>query len=103
MGTTLQSSKKRTTPLEEANRRVRMLENELNQLKLATEALWEIVRDGRGYNNDVLTNRMNELRFAQPIHKQGASNDAMTTCSECGHPVPLKRPNCVYCGAKVAA
>lgn len=103
MGTTIQNSRKRSTPLQEANRRIHMLENELNNLKLATEALWEVVRDGRGYSDDVLTNRMNDLRFSKPIHKQGASNDGMTTCGECEHPVSSKRPTCVYCGAKVAA
>ena len=82
---------------DDTRQHVQMLESELNQLKLVTEALWEIVREDGKHIEAHLIRKMQriedgETRWIAP-EGPGAGD-----CRGCGRALPANQVNCVYCG-----
>lgn len=65
---------------------------------LATQALWEIVRDQFGLSDDVLLRKMFEVDLRDGA-LDGRMSPGLTNCPSCHRGNKVTRHVCIYCGA----
>jgi hypothetical protein len=77
---------------------VKSLSRRVERQSLASQALWELLRDHTDFEEEHILEKMQEidLRDGQIDGKIG---HAPLTCSKCGRPGNSSRTVCVYCGA----
>lgn len=75
---------------------------ELEELKLACQAMWELLRDHLGFTDEHLKAKMLEIdaRDGTVDAKIGAE---LVPCPHCGQQASTSKPNCVYCGHRVVS
>jgi len=76
---------------------VKSLSRKVERLSLASQALWELLRDHTDFEEEHILEKMQEidLRDGQADGKIG---HAPLNCSKCGRPGNSSRTVCVYCG-----
>ena len=76
---------------------VKMLSHKVERLSLASQALWELLRDNTDFSDETILNKMQEidLRDGQADGKIG---HAPVTCPQCGREGNSVRVECLYCG-----
>lgn len=79
----------------------RNLEDELNRLKVITEAMWEIIREDGGHTETQLLRRMHQIEASDGALDDRKQLPKMTTCPQCGHTVTTRSSSCLYCGQEV--
>jgi len=83
-------------------RHLRELEERVHRMALASQALWELLREETGLTDEQVRDRVAELqerrrtvdgRFAEPA----------VECARCSRPTRRSRGACLYCGAPLPA
>ena len=83
-----------------AEDRIRELEFTLHRMALASQAMWELVRETTGITEAQLLARMTEIDLRDG-QKDGRMSPQVLTCPQCQRPVSSKIPRCMYCGTDV--
>jgi hypothetical protein len=79
---------------------VAQLERRVNRLALATQAMWELLRERSTVTDKELADKILEvdLRDGQT---DGRMAPTFLECPNCHKPTNSRRPTCVYCGVEV--
>ena len=80
---------------------IHLLESEVERLLMITEALWTILQERFGYDDQELIKRivMIDMRDGKLDGKVAA--DAPKSCPKCNRILFKHRPRCLYCGEPV--
>jgi hypothetical protein len=73
---------------------------ELEELTLACQAMWELLRDRLGVTGEELKAKMLEIDARDGV-VDGKIGAEITGCPNCGQKVTTNKPNCIYCGHRV--
>ena len=75
---------------------------DIERLLMITEALWTIVKEERGLDDDQLLRRIIEIDMRDEKYDgKVASRGGARTCPSCDRPVSKRRPVCLYCGKQL--
>jgi hypothetical protein len=80
-----------------ARTEVAELSAEVDRLFMITQALWEIVKTERGYDDATLRNTV--TAFQQSARTRKAGGAEVPPCAACGRPASRRHDRCIYCGA----
>ena len=80
---------------------VRVLEQQVGRLALATNAMAEILRDHLGISADVIEAKIREIDMRDG-KLDGTFRLPAKTCKECGRVSGPMSATCLYCGAPLA-
>lgn len=80
--------------------RVRALETQVNNMALACQAMWELLRTRVSITEQELLAKMNEVDLRDGA-KDGRMTPVLTNCPACGKPSNSKNSSCMYCGAAI--
>lgn len=69
----------------------------VEQLSLAMEAMWSLMKDRLGLDDEDLLQRMDELDMRDGV-RDGKLKPAVLTCLGCGRKINTKTRKCIYCG-----
>jgi hypothetical protein len=75
---------------------------ELDELTLACQAMWELFRDHFGYTDAHLKAKMLEID-ARDGTLDGKIGAELVDCPHCGQRASTMKPNCVYCGHRISS
>jgi len=76
---------------------IKSLERRLDRLTLATQALWEMLRDAGHHSEKELVAKMQEIDLRDGA-ADGKISRAVKVCAGCGRNSNSKRIECLYCG-----
>lgn len=82
-----------------ATTRTVSLEHEVERLLMITEALWLILKEEHGYDDDKLRQRVMEIDMRDGKLDGQVAATAPVQCPNCQRTLSKKRPRCIYCGA----
>ena len=80
--------------------RVVSLEAQVNQLALACQSMWELLRAHVGITEQELLTKMHEVDLRDGA-KDRRMRPILTKCPKCGKTSNTKNSSCMYCGALV--
>jgi hypothetical protein len=80
--------------------RVRELEFSVARMALATQALWELLRERVGISDAELLARITEIDLRDGA-QDGRMTPIKTSCPKCGRVMNSKSSRCIYCGRSV--
>ena len=86
----------------EAKSEVEFLKFDVERLLMITEALWGILKEKHGYDDDELIRRIEEIDLRDDRLDGRVAPTAPPPCPKCNHPLTRKRVFCVYCGTVVS-
>ena len=88
---------------------VQRVQGEVDQLKydierilLITEALWTILKEHHGYDDEELIRRIGEIDFRDGKLDGRVASEPPSQCPHCQRTLLKNRPFCMYCGKPVA-
>jgi hypothetical protein len=73
------------------------LQSQIDGLLLATQAMWELLRDKTGLSEEDLRQRMEEIDLRDGV-RDGRIGPAKVNCPACNRINNDRRTHCVYCG-----
>lgn len=76
------------------------LEDKVDGLALACQALWELQRDNSGLTEQQLEEKMEEVDMRDG-RLDGMLSSVVDKCAKCGRKTSRRRPRCLYCGSEV--
>ncbi len=76
------------------------LSRRLDQLTLATMAMWELIRDQTALSENDLLDKMQEIDLRDG-KADGKLVSGIKTCKACNRPVNPRHKKCLYCGAEL--
>ena len=68
---------------------------------MITEAMWTILKEQLGYEDEELMRRIEEIDMRDGVVDGKVKNTPNPPCPECGRTLIGKRPKCLYCGVEV--
>lgn len=74
---------------------------DVEKLLMITEALWTILKEQLGYDDDELIRRVQEIDMRDGRLDGKVAPSVNPACPECGRTLIGKRPKCLYCGVEV--
>jgi hypothetical protein len=77
------------------------LKDDVEKLLMITEALWTILKEQLGYDEDELIRRIEEIDMRDGILDGKVKAGINPDCPECGRKLIGKRAKCLYCGVEV--
>jgi hypothetical protein len=77
------------------------LQSQIDGLLLASQAMWELVRERTGLTEEDLRQRMEEIDLRDGI-RDGRVGPAKVNCPACNRTNNDRRTHCVYCGRELA-
>ena len=80
----------------------RYLQNQVDRLSLACQAMWEILRDHTGLTEEQLLGKMKEID-ARDGKMDGKMTNEVLTCPSCNNKTGTQTGSCIYCGLKIQA
>lgn len=80
--------------------RIDELEFALNRMSLASQAMWELLRDRLGITEEELSAKVKEIDLRDGVQDQKITTTLMK-CTRCGHTLNTKSRRCIYCGETV--
>ena len=83
-----------------ANNKVDQLENRVEALALACQAMWELLAPKIDGSTQILAEKMEEIDLRDG-KRDGKSTLDVSECLSCHHKLSGKHPYCFYCGAKL--
>lgn len=86
----------------EARTDVQLLEQDVERLLMITEALWNILKEKHGYDDNELIRRIGEIDFRDGRLDGRKAAAPPRQCPHCHRILIKKRPFCMYCGKPVA-
>lgn len=72
------------------------LKNQIDRLTLATQAMWELIRDKFGIEESELINKVVEIDLRDG-RKDGKITSQARCCPSCKRPMSSKSNTCVFC------
>ncbi len=73
---------------------------ELEELTLACQAMWELLRDHLGFTDDHLRAKILEIDARDGV-VDGKIGAEVIDCPHCGQKASTTKPNCMYCGQRL--
>lgn len=73
---------------------------EVEELTLACQAMWELLRDHLGFTDEHLKAKMLEVD-ARDGTVDGKIGPQLVDCPHCGQKASTAKPNCMYCGNRL--
>ena len=73
---------------------------ELEELTLACQAMWELLRDHLGFTDEHLKAKILEIDARDGV-VDGKLGAELINCPHCGQKASTTKPNCVYCGHRL--
>ena len=89
----------------EARKAVSEVENlkyDVERLLIITEALWTILKEQHGYDDNELIRRVAEIDLRDGKLDGKLTKEPPTECPHCHRTMIKRRPYCMYCGKPVA-
>ena len=77
---------------------VRELERRNDRMSLASQALWELLRERTDLTEEDLQAKILEVDLRDGV-EDGKMSKRVSECPQCQRPTNSKRSHCVYCGA----
>ncbi|MFM8364947.1 MAG: hypothetical protein ACKOAS_07330 [Verrucomicrobiota bacterium] len=77
---------------------IKTLERRLDRLTLASQALWEMLREAGHHSEEALAAKMQEIDLRDGA-ADGKISRVVKTCQACGRNSNSKRLECLYCSA----
>lgn len=74
--------------------------HELEELTLACQAMWELLRDHLGFTDEHLKAKILEID-ARDGDINGKIAHELIDCPQCGQKASTMKPHCVYCGHRL--
>ena len=81
----------------EAEFEVRALAADVDRLFNVAQALWQILKEEHGYDDDSLRRRVADVERARLAREE--ASDAPRPCIACGRAVSRRHSRCMYCHA----
>ena len=76
---------------------------DVERLFMLTEALWRILKEEHGYNDDLLVQKIQEVDLQDGVlDGKVAKSSERPACPQCGRTAIKNQHACLYCGASVA-
>jgi hypothetical protein len=85
--------------VDDVNVEVKTLREAIDKLMLINRALWEIIAEDRGLNDEYLTNKVNEIDLRDG-KLDGKLVTAIMLCPSCERTLFKGHDKCLYCGAE---
>ncbi|MHC4995338.1 MAG: hypothetical protein ACYTGQ_09830 [Planctomycetota bacterium] len=86
----------------EVSTETKLLRAEIDRLYLINEALWTVVRDAVGLDDQKLIDAMEEIDLRDGrLDGRAEATHAPDHCPNCRRTMLRHRPLCIYCGARV--
>lgn len=99
----LASKSKSGSPASQTTSEIRLLESEVERLLMITEAMWSILQEKFGYEEQELIKRMVMIDMRDGKLDGKVAAGLPKKCPKCDRTLFKKRPRCLYCGEPVAA
>ena len=80
-----------------AGRQADRMNEKIDALALACQALWEIVRENTNFTEDHLLKKMEEVDMRDG-KQDGKMSSAAHACQACGRKTSRRTDHCIYCG-----
>lgn len=81
---------------------VEALGNDVERILMITEALWGILKEKHGYQDQELINRVTEIDRRDGKLDGRVAPGPPPSCPKCGRTLERRRPFCLYCGQAIA-
>ncbi|NNE91588.1 MAG: hypothetical protein HKN23_08075 [Verrucomicrobiales bacterium] len=78
---------------------VRALRSQVDRLTLASQALWEMIRDQGNFSEKELEEKISEIDLRDGS-KDGRLGSTVLVCKSCGRKSNSRRSNCLWCGVE---
>ena len=85
----------------DAKTEVNALKFEVERLLMISEALWGILKEQLGYDEEELIRRIEEIDMRDGKIDGKVANQPPEPCPFCGRKLIGKRPLCLYCGEHI--
>lgn len=86
----------------EAKTEIELLRYDIERLLMITEALWGILKEKHGYQDEELANRVMAIDQRDGKLDGRVAVSPPASCPRCGRTLERKRPMCLYCGQVIA-
>ena len=86
---------------DKAHTQLMRLEEKVDRLALASQALWELIRAATKASDDVLKKKMQEIDLRDGV-KDGRMSRSARACPSCNRAVSRRHDKCMFCGTEVA-
>ncbi|MHC4250609.1 MAG: hypothetical protein ACYS9X_15895 [Planctomycetota bacterium] len=83
----------------DARSEVEYLKSEVERLLMISEALWTLVKEQHGYDDEVLAERIRAIDMKDGRLDGRVARSAPAACPSCGRTLSRQRPVCMYCGS----
>ena len=87
---------------QQAQSQVRMLEQRVDRLSLACQALWELLRERMDLDDAVMVAKMEEIDLRDGA-ADGKMGSTVIQCPNCTRKVNSSRKTCLYCATDISA
>ncbi len=85
-----------------ATAKIAELEERLQTLALASQAMWEILSAQKGITENELVEKITEIDLRDGELDGKLRVTTISKCPDCGHQMKTSRPNCFWCGTKLS-
>lgn len=83
--------------------KVEAFQHDIDRLLLITEALWTLVKQQNGYDDNTLVQLIQGIEQRRASPDGTSPKDAPIACPACGRPNTATRNFCIYCGKPLPA
>lgn len=84
-----------------AQNHVEQLRRDVDRLLMITEALWMLLKEQHGYDDEKLVQLMTQIDLRDGQLDGRVAKTTVENCPHCGRPLVKNLPSCMYCGKPV--
>jgi len=94
----MQKSSAAGAEINELQRNIKMLQDNLAKSLMISEALWELIRDKLRLSENELNEKLYQIDMRDGILDSRNQRNAGVECPECHRTVSIRHTCCIYCG-----